>query len=59
VAYVRVRGKFALAVALSAAWMAFTFWIALPWASYNRSAGFGTPDGYWYRVIGVTVIVPF
>lgn len=28
-------------------------------ASYNRSAGFGTADGYWYRVIGVTVIVPF
>jgi hypothetical protein len=28
-------------------------------ASYNRSAGFGTADDYWYRVIGVTVIVPF
>lgn len=28
-------------------------------ASYNRSAGFGIADGYWYRVIGVTVIVPF
>jgi len=28
-------------------------------ASYNRSAGFGVADGYWYRVVGVTVIVPF
>lgn len=31
VAYVRVRGKFALAVALSLAWLAFTIWFALPW----------------------------
>ena len=30
-AYVRVRGKFALAVALSFVWLAFTVWIALPW----------------------------
>ena len=28
-------------------------------ASYNRSAGFGTAADYWYRMIGVTVIVPF
>jgi hypothetical protein len=28
-------------------------------ASYNRSAGFGTAVDYWYRVIGVTVTVPF
>jgi len=28
-------------------------------ASYNRSAGFVAANGYWYRVIGVTVIVPF
>ena len=28
-------------------------------ASYNRSAGFAIRDGYWYRVIGMTVIVPF
>lgn len=28
-------------------------------ASYNRSAGYGTADRYWYRSIGVTVIVPF
>jgi hypothetical protein len=28
-------------------------------ASYNRSAGFGTADNYWYRSVGVTVIVPF
>jgi biofilm PGA synthesis N-glycosyltransferase PgaC len=31
IAYVRVRGKFALAVALSVAWLAFTVWVALPW----------------------------
>src|SRR5581483_3553587 len=30
-AYVRVRGKFALALLLSLAWLAFTIWIALPW----------------------------
>ncbi len=29
------------------------------YASYNRSAGFGTADDYWYRVLGVTFIVPF
>lgn len=28
-------------------------------ASYNRSAGFGNAERYWYRVIGVTVMVPF
>jgi len=28
-------------------------------ASYNRSAGFAAADGYWYRTVGVTVIVPF
>lgn len=28
-------------------------------ASYNRSAGFAAADGYWYRVAGVSVIVPF
>lgn len=28
-------------------------------ASYNRSAGFGIAERYWYRVIGVTVMVPF
>jgi hypothetical protein len=28
-------------------------------ASYNRSAGFGAAEGYWYRAFGVTVIVPF
>ena len=28
-------------------------------ASYNRSAGFGTAEDYWYRTAGVTVIVPF
>lgn len=28
-------------------------------ASYDRSAGFVAADGYWYRVIGVNVIVPF
>jgi len=28
-------------------------------ASYNRAAGFAAADGYWYRVVGVTVIVPF
>ena len=30
-AYVRVRGKFALAMALSLAWLIFTIWIAMPW----------------------------
>jgi hypothetical protein len=29
------------------------------YASYNRSAGFGTADNYWYRSAGVTLIVPF
>jgi hypothetical protein len=28
-------------------------------ASYNRSAGFAAADGYWYRTVGVTVVVPF
>jgi len=28
-------------------------------ASYNRAAGFAAADGYWYRVVGLTVIVPF
>ena len=28
-------------------------------ASYNRSAGFGTALDYWYRSVGVMVIVPF
>jgi len=28
-------------------------------ASWNRSAGFAAADGYWYRVVGITVIVPF
>jgi len=28
-------------------------------ASYNRSAGFGTAEDYWYRTAGFTVIVPF
>jgi hypothetical protein len=28
-------------------------------ASYNRSAGFGTAEDYWYRTIGLMVIVPF
>lgn len=27
-------------------------------ASYNRSAGFGAADGYWYRVMGVNLVVP-
>ena len=31
IAYIRVRGKFALALLLSAAWLAFTIWLALPW----------------------------
>jgi len=31
VTYVRVRGKFALAITLSLAWLAFTVWIAMPW----------------------------
>lgn len=28
-------------------------------ASYNRSAGFGAAEDYWYRTVGLTVIVPF
>lgn len=28
-------------------------------ASYDRSAGVGLADRYWYRVIGMTVMVPF
>ena len=28
-------------------------------ASYNRSAGFGVAERYWYRVIGASVMVPF
>lgn len=28
-------------------------------ASYNRSAGFATSPRYWYRTIGVSLIVPF
>ena len=28
-------------------------------ASYNRSAGYGIAERYWYRAIGVTVMVPF
>jgi hypothetical protein len=28
-------------------------------ASYNRSAGFGIAERYWYRVIGASVMVPF
>jgi len=28
-------------------------------ASYNRSAGFAAADGYWYRTVGIMVIVPF
>jgi len=28
-------------------------------ASYNRSAGFGTAEDYWYRTVGLTLIVPF
>jgi len=28
-------------------------------ASYNRSAGFAAAGGYWFRTIGVAVIVPF
>jgi poly-beta-1,6-N-acetyl-D-glucosamine synthase len=31
IAYVRVRGKFALALLLSIAWLALTIWLALPW----------------------------
>ncbi len=31
IAYVRVRGKFALALLLSVVWLAFTIWLALPW----------------------------
>lgn len=31
VTYVRVRGKFALAVTLSLAWLIFTIWMAMPW----------------------------
>lgn len=27
-------------------------------ASYNRSAGFAAAEGYWYRVVGVTLMVP-
>jgi hypothetical protein len=27
-------------------------------ASYNRSAGFTAADGYWYRTIGLMVVVP-
>src|SRR5580765_2512546 len=29
--YIRVRGKFALAIVLSAVWLVFTIWVALPW----------------------------
>jgi hypothetical protein len=28
-------------------------------ASYNRSAGYVAADGYWYRIVGVNVVVPF
>ena len=28
-------------------------------AAYNRAAGFAAADGYWYRLLGVTLIVPF
>ena len=28
-------------------------------ASYDRSAGFAAGQGYWYRVVGVNVVVPF
>jgi hypothetical protein len=28
-------------------------------AAYNRSAGFAISDRYWYRLIGVTFVVPF
>ena len=31
IAYVRVRGKFALAGALSLGWLIFTVWLAMPW----------------------------
>jgi biofilm PGA synthesis N-glycosyltransferase PgaC len=31
IAYVRVRGKFAVAIAVSVAWLIFTVWVALPW----------------------------
>lgn len=27
--------------------------------AYNRSAGFVAADGYWYRTVGMTMIVPF
>ena len=29
--YVRVRGKFAVAVTVSLAWLIFTIWVAMPW----------------------------
>jgi hypothetical protein len=29
------------------------------YASYNRSAGYGISERYWYRVVGVTVMMPF
>lgn len=29
------------------------------YASYNRSAGFGTTDDYWHRVVGAMITVPF
>jgi hypothetical protein len=29
------------------------------YASYNRSAGYGIAERYWYRVIGATVMMPF
>src|SRR5690349_5054290 len=31
ITYVRVRGKFAVAITLSLAWLIFTVWIAMPW----------------------------
>jgi len=31
VTYVRVRAKFAVAIALSLAWLVFTVWLAMPW----------------------------
>lgn len=29
------------------------------YASYNRAAGFAAADGYWCRVVGISIIVPF
>src|SRR6476619_6355093 len=53
--YVRVRGKFALAIGLSLAWLVFTIWIALPWMrELARLAGWPVS----LMVVGGIAIVP-